>query len=82
MSKVAVIPTKPETILNDYSRLLDLINYQSFLDKGFKTIIKLNLSWSLYYPACSTTPWQLEGVVKKLLADGYKDLIGTENQSH
>ncbi|MBD3318557.1 DUF362 domain-containing protein, partial [Candidatus Woesearchaeota archaeon] len=39
--------------------------------KNHELILKLNLSWSLYYPACSTEPWQLEGVLKPLVRDGY-----------
>jgi hypothetical protein len=50
---------------------MDLINYQDFINKDIKTIIKINLSWSLFYPACSTPPWQLEGVMKKLNDDGF-----------
>lgn len=48
-------------------------------DKG--TVIKLNLSWTLFYPACSTAPWQLEGVLKALRSKGYKDLVAVENQT-
>jgi len=70
-SKVAVLKTTPETILNDYQRLLHLANYQSALSQDKDTIIKLNLSWTRYFPACSSQPWQLEGVVKTLLADGF-----------
>jgi hypothetical protein len=31
----------------------------------------LNLSWTKYFPACSSQPWQLEGVLKTLLGGGY-----------
>ena len=34
--------------------------------------MKLNLSWTKYFPACSTQPWQLDGVVRALLEDGYR----------
>ncbi|MHA2101657.1 MAG: DUF362 domain-containing protein, partial [Candidatus Kariarchaeaceae archaeon] len=83
MSKVAIIPTNPKSVLDDYSNLMDLINYQEFIKKELNTIIKINLSWSLYYPACSTPPWQLDGVLNKLLSDGFKSdkIIPTENQT-
>ena len=83
MSKVAVIRTAPPNVIKDYSKLLDLINYQSVIKRELKTIIKINLSWTLFYPACSTPPWQLEGVLKKLINDGVKTetLIPTENQT-
>ncbi len=83
MSKVAILPTQPQTVIEDYAKLLDLIDYQSFFKRELKTIIKLNLSWTKFYPACSTPPWQLEGVLKKLVEDGVtKDtIIPVENQT-
>jgi uncharacterized protein (DUF362 family) len=83
LSKVAVIETTPQNVIEDYSKLLDLINYQSTIKKESKTIIKINLSWTKFYPACSTPPWQLDGVLKKLIDDGVKEdaIIPTENQT-
>lgn len=80
-ARVAVIKTSPETILEDYSRLLELIDYKKHIPKKNKTLLKLNLSWSLYYPACSTQPWQLEGVLKKLKEDNYENLHIVENKT-
>jgi uncharacterized protein (DUF362 family) len=76
MSKVAVLKTSPMTVVNDYSRLIELADYRRFLSRD--VLLKLNLSWSKYYPACSTQPWQLEGVIKKLR--GYK-LRAVENET-
>ncbi|MFQ6092785.1 MAG: DUF362 domain-containing protein, partial [bacterium] len=70
-SKVAVLKTRPETVLEDYGRLMHLAEYERFVDKGKETLLKINISWHRYFPACSTTPWQLEGVVRTLLADGF-----------
>jgi len=84
MSKVAVLRTKPQSIIEDYSNLLDKINYKSILKNSeINTIIKINLSWSLFFPACSTPPWQLDGVLKKITEDGTKPetVIPTENQT-
>ncbi len=81
MSKVVVIKTEPKHVIKDYSKLMDLAEYKKYIKKEYQTIVKLNLSWSLYFPACSTPPWQLEGVMKKLLDDGYKDLIFVENKT-
>lgn len=78
-SKVAVLKTKPETILEDYARLMKLAEFEKFLPRNVPTIVKVNLSWQKYYPACSTVPWQLEGVVKTLQESGYKDLIAGHN---
>jgi len=81
MSKVAVLKTHPSTITDDYSKLMRLAEYEKTIPKQNKTVLKINLSWSLYYPACSTPPWQLEGVLKTLRNDGYKDVVGVENQT-
>ena len=70
--KVAVLKANPGTILDDYKELMHLADYENFLPKENKMVIKLNLSWSLYYPACSTPPWQLEGALKTLKKDNYK----------
>jgi len=80
-SEVGVLKTSPETIIDDYAKLMRSVNYQKHLSKNKKTIIKLNLSWSLYFPACSTQPWQLEGVLKTLLEDGYTDIVAVENKT-
>jgi uncharacterized protein (DUF362 family) len=81
--KVAVLRTSPQTILEDYKRLMHRAEYERFLAKDITTLIKLNLSWTKYFPACSSEPWQLEGVIKTLLEDGYqKDkLIPVENKT-
>ncbi len=79
MGKVAVIYTSPETVIDDYARLLDLANYESALTFDLDTFLKVNISWQHYSPACSTAPWQIEGVTKKLRADGYDKLTAAHN---
>jgi uncharacterized protein (DUF362 family) len=79
--RVALLKTKPETVLADYRRLLKLANYQESLDKDRETLLKINISWQQWYPACSTAPWQLEGVIRTLLEDGYRDLIAAHNRT-
>jgi uncharacterized protein (DUF362 family) len=81
MSKVAVLKTSTKTVIEDYKRLMELADFEKFLPKHKKTILKINLSWTLYYPACSTEPWQLEGTVKALRDRNYKDVVGVENQT-
>jgi uncharacterized protein (DUF362 family) len=81
MSQVSVISTNPSSVLEDYSRSMHMIDYQSAFDKDTPVIIKLNLSWSLYYPACSTEPWQLEGIIKTLRNDGYESITAMENKT-
>jgi uncharacterized protein (DUF362 family) len=70
-SKVAVLWTRPETVVEDYSRLLHLISYQEYLPRDREIALKVNISWAKFYPGCSTTPWQLDGVIRTLIDDGY-----------
>ena len=81
--KVAVLKTTPATILDDYERLMHLAAYQDTLSKQGETLLKLNLSWTKYFPSCSSQPWQVEGVVRTLVRDGYpKDkLFPIENKT-
>jgi uncharacterized protein (DUF362 family) len=80
---VGVLFTSPETVLDDYARLMRLVRYDEALLRQHDTILKLNLSWTLYFPACSSQPWQLEGVVRTMLEDGYSPdhLLPVENKT-
>jgi uncharacterized protein (DUF362 family) len=79
--KVAVLKTSPETVLEDIEKLMKLAEVESALPKNVKTGIKINISWQTWYPACSSTPWQLEGVIKTLKSLGYQDLVGVHNDT-
>ncbi|MGC8838145.1 MAG: DUF362 domain-containing protein [Anaerolineae bacterium] len=79
--RVAVLKTTPETVLEDYARLMDMAGFQEALPKDKETILKVNISWQTWYPACSTTPWQLEGVIRALLHAGYTKLIAAHNRT-
>ena len=79
--RVALLRTQPETVLDDYQRLLKLADYESSLPKDRETLLKINISWQQWYPACSTAPWQLEGVIRTLLEDGYRNLIAAHNRT-
>ncbi len=81
MGKVAVLKTRPETVLDDYARLMKLAGAEAALPKSAETILKMNVSWQTWYPACSTAPWQLEGVIRALLGTGYEKLIGAHNDT-
>ncbi len=81
MSIVSILKTSPETINEDYNHLMQLAEYKDHLSKENNTILKLNLSWTLYYPACSTPPWQLKGVLKTLNDDNYQNVVAVENQT-
>ena len=81
--KVAVIRTSPQRVVEDYGRVMRLAGYKQAVDPSIPTLIKLNLSWTKYFPACSSQPWQVDGVVKAMLEDGYdrSRLIPVENRT-
>ncbi|MFH1531939.1 MAG: DUF362 domain-containing protein [Pseudomonadota bacterium] len=70
-SKVAILRTSPATVLRDYHRLLNLADYQQTLPKDKETALKINISWHFFFPGSSTTPWQLDGVIRAMKQDGY-----------
>ncbi len=82
-SVVAVLKTRPETVVSDYARLMQMAEFEAHLSRERDTLIKLNLSWTKYFPACSSQPWQLEGVVRALLESGYlrERLLPVENKT-
>src|SRR5215216_346322 len=82
-ARVAVVRTRPETVLADYARVMDLAGYRDTLRQDSDTLLKLNLSWTKYFPSCSSQPWQVDGVISKMLADEYSHnrLIPIENKT-
>jgi len=80
-SVVAVLKTTPESVVEDYGRLMEMAGFRDHLPQDKDTILKINISWHHYYPACSTTPWQLDGVTKALKDAGYKNLIPAQNRT-
>lgn len=83
MARVALIRTTPECVLDDVARAMDVAGYQAALDRRAATALKINVSWHHWYPACSTTPWQLDGVIRKLRADAYaaESLFAAHNRT-
>ena len=82
-SRVAVLKTSPETVLRDYHELMNLAGYQAVVDRQADTALKINISWHFFYPGSSTTPWQLDGVIRAMLEDGYdpKLIHGCHNRT-
>ncbi len=70
-SRVAVLKTSPATVLADYHELMNLAGYQNVVARDADTALKVNISWHFFYPGSSTTPWQLEGVIRAMKKDGY-----------
>ena len=50
---------------------MNLAGYQDVVAKDADTALKVNISWHFFYPGSSTVPWQLDGVIRALKADGY-----------
>ncbi|NHI92862.1 MAG: DUF362 domain-containing protein [Candidatus Lokiarchaeota archaeon] len=81
--QVFVKKTSPKTVLQDYAALMDMADYNNYYKTQKKVIVKLNLSWSKFFPSCSSPPWQVEGVLKKLKEDGFKgkNILTAENRT-
>jgi uncharacterized protein (DUF362 family) len=79
--KVAVIKTSPTTVLEDITSVMTLAGVEQALPRDVPTGLKINISWQTWYPACSTTPWQLEGAIRTLHNLGYDDLVGIHNDT-
>ena len=58
-------------MLRDYHSVMNLAGYQDVVRKDADTALKVNISWHFFFPGSSTTPWQLDGVIKALKQDGY-----------
>jgi uncharacterized protein (DUF362 family) len=80
-AQVAVLRTRPETVLEDYQRLFELAGGPQALDPGATTILKDNITWHFPMPGANTTPWQLEGTILALRRAGFDDLVCVQNQT-
>jgi len=80
-SKVAVLRTRPELVLEDVDRLCELGGVSSALAPGAPTILKDNISWHFPFPAANTTPWQLEGTILALRKRGYAEQTCVANKT-
>lgn len=79
--KVAALKTTPATVVEDIERLMKLANFEAALPKEHTTGLKINISWQTWYPACSSTPWQIEGAIRALQNAGYAKLVGIHNDT-
>ena len=77
--KVFISKTSPNFVIGDYAKLLADTKIQNFIDDKLKTLIKANISWQHYFPACSTAPWQLDGVIRGLRSLGISNLEVAHN---
>jgi len=80
-SKVAVLKTKPENVLEEIQRLMKMAGFETVLPKDKVTILKDNISWHFPYISANTTPWQLEGTILGLKNAGYKEISSVHNNT-
>src|SRR5271157_3489907 len=80
-AKVAVLYTRPESVLEDYQRMFELADGRAALDARATTILKDNISWHYPMPGANTPPWQLEGAIGALRAAGFDDLVCVQNKT-
>jgi uncharacterized protein (DUF362 family) len=80
-SQVAVLKTRPETVVEDYIRAQDMAGVARALNPNQPVILKDNISWHFDYPGANTTPWQLEAAVLGLQRAGFKDLVVVQNKT-
>ena len=64
-------PDHSGTVFRDYHSLMNLAGYQDVIAKDADTALKVNISWHFFFPGSSTTPWQLDGVIRAMKQDGY-----------
>jgi len=79
--RVAVLKTSPDRVLDDVQQVMHLGGFEAALPRDQRTGLKINISWQTWYPACSSTPWQIEGAVLALRDAGYRDLVGVHNDT-
>ncbi|OGO06982.1 MAG: iron-sulfur cluster-binding protein [Chloroflexi bacterium RBG_13_56_8] len=78
---VAVLKTTPESVLEDYDRLLGLAEVEKYLPADVPVILKDNISWHYPFPSANTTPWQLEGTTLALRNRGYHQQVCVQNKT-
>jgi len=79
--RVAIIRTKPESVVADIVRLCELAGMREALQPGATTILKDNISWHFPFPGANTTPWQLEGTITALRQAGFTDQVCVQNNT-
>jgi len=80
-ARVAILRTRPESVVKDYRRLCELGGLKGALDASATTILKDNITWHFVFPGVNTTPWQLEGTILGLQDAGHRDLVAVHNHT-
>jgi uncharacterized protein (DUF362 family) len=80
-AKVAIIRTRPKTVLDDTVRLFEIGGGKEALVKQTPTLLKDNISWHYPFPSANTTPWQLEGTILALKENGFEPITCVQNKT-
>lgn len=80
-SKVFVVKTSAENVLEDIVNLFEAAEVRKILDPSRPVILKDNISWHLPMPSSNTTPWQLEGTILGLKKLGFEQIMAVENKT-
>lgn len=70
-SRVAIVGTRPESVQQDYRRLLALLGRDAPPPLQQELLLVLDCPAGRFVPGASSPPWQLEGAVTALCAGGY-----------
>ncbi len=74
-TSVAILETRPETVVQDYGRLLKLVGFQEFCGDVAPVLVP-GIRENSWFPGRGTPPWQLEGVLAGCAAN---DCISTDD---
>lgn len=80
-SKVAIVRTGAQSVLDDTVRSFELAAGPSALASNVTTILKDNISWHYPFPSANTTPWQLEATILALRKHGFGSLCCVQNKT-
>ena len=80
-SVVAIVKTKPETVLNDTKSIMMDAGLKEHLPVDKPVILKDNISWHFPFLSANTTPWQLEATIQCLKENGYTDISAVQNET-
>jgi len=80
-AKVAVIKTKPESVVDDTKQMMRDAGLAEALPKDKTVILKDNISWHFPFLSANTTPWQLEATIQCLKEDGYAGISAVQNET-
>jgi uncharacterized protein DUF362 len=73
-AKVAALRVRPETVLDDITRLFELAGLEQTFAAGAVTLLDREVVSRHHVPAANTTPWQLDGGIRALRAAGAGEL--------